>query len=78
MICASLCAGIKTVTVTGPWNTPRVSAMTIFGASGIFPASSERRAAVAMCRSTMVTVAAATRATTIAMSTVASVGAWVS
>lgn len=40
---SSLCAGMRTVMVTGPWKTPRVSAMTIFGASGVPTSSVARR-----------------------------------
>ncbi len=40
---ASLCAGTRTVIVTGPWNTPRVAAMTTFGASGMSSASEDLR-----------------------------------
>ena len=40
---SSLCAGIRTVTVTSPANTPRVDAMMIFGASGVACMLIERR-----------------------------------
>jgi len=47
MVCgrdaSSSCAGIRTVTVTGPAKTPEVLAITSFGASGSDWASTERR-----------------------------------
>ena len=55
---ASLWAGISTVTVTGPSKTPRVSAITPRGASGIRWRSSLARDAVVTRRSTSATNAA--------------------
>ena len=43
MEAASLWAGMRTVTVTGPPKTPRVSAITSLGASSFTSASVERR-----------------------------------
>lgn len=65
---SSLCAGMRTVMVTGPAYWPRVSAMTSFGASGIRLPSSLRRARVSRRRSRPATPAASSRATPTAAS----------
>lgn len=72
---ASLCAGMRTVIVTGPWKTPDVSAMTSFGASGVPRASLERRYRLVTTRSTVAARAAKTRATTSAATMTRSGGA---
>ena len=75
---SSLCAGMRTVMVTGPWKTPRVSAMTILGARGMPFSSWERRYRLATVFSTEVAIATKIRATTSAATITASGGAYVS
>ena len=63
---SSLWAGISTVIVTGPAYTPRVSAITSLGASGMAPAFALRRARVVSRRSSNATPAPRTSASPVA------------
>ncbi len=65
---SSLWAGMSTVMVTGPAYSPRVSAITSLGASGIRSGSSLRRARVTSRRSRPATPAASSSATPTAAS----------
>ena len=75
---SSLCAGMRTVMVTSPAYSPRVSVITSLGASGIRLPSSLRRARVSRRRSTPATPAASSRATPTAASSTRGAGISVS
>ena len=75
---SSLWAGMRTVIVTGPAYSPRVSAITSLGASGIRLPSSLRRAVVSSRRSRPATPAASRRATPTAASSTRGAGIAVS
>ena len=62
ILSASLCAGISTVTVNGPWKTPRVAAITGRGDSGSDSGLSARRYRLLMKSSIAAIPAASSRA----------------
>jgi hypothetical protein len=72
---SSLCAGIRTVTVTGPSKTSWVRAMTILGANGLVPIFTERRDWLVIRRSSSATPAANRTATPTAATATRGVGA---
>ena len=82
MVCAiepsSLCAGISTVTVTGPAYRPRVALITTLGASGLLERSAERRDRSLIRRSRSARPAANSTASAVAASIVRPLGAAVS